>query len=339
MSLSTVSVQALPGKFSKLWTIYAPGLLLAATIAIAAQSLGEHYGAPVMLFALLIGMAFNFLAQDSRCTAGIEYGSKSLLRLGVALLGVRISAGDFMDLGIASLAGTVSLIMLTIGFGLLGARLAGQSWQFGLLTGGSVAICGASAALALAAVLPANKQAEKETLFTVIAVTTLSTVAMIVYPVIIEYLELNEQMAGFVLGATIHDVAQVVGAGYSISDPVGETATIVKLMRVSCLPLVLIVVLMMTGTKGEGSSVGLPGFLIGFAVLATLNTFHLIPDVIVEMAGYVSRWILVVAIAALGVRTSIQAMLTLGKGQIALVVAETIFLLIAAIVSLNWIFG
>ena len=339
MDFSTANVQGVSGRFSRLWTSYAPGLLLASIIAIAAQSLGQHYGAPVMLFALLIGMAFNFLAQDSRCAEGIEYGSKSLLRVGVALLGLRISAGDFMELGIASLAGTVSLITLTIGFGLLGARLIGQSWQFGLLTGGAVAICGASAALALAAVLPTNKQAEKETLFTVIAVTALSTIAMIVYAIIIEYLGLTDKMAGFILGATIHDVAQVVGAGYSISEPVGETATIVKLMRVSCLPLVLLLVLFMTGSTEGSSAVRLPGFLIAFAILATLNTFHLVPAAILEIAGSVSRWILVVAIAALGVRTSIQAMLTLGKGQIALVVAETLFLLVAAIVALNWIFA
>ncbi len=339
MYFFTPNVQELPERLSKLWKTYTPGLLLAGIIAIAAQSLGAHYGAPVMLFALLIGMAFNFLAQESRCAAGIDFASKSLLRLGVALLGLRISAGDFMDLGIASLVGTVTLMILTIGFGLLGARLMGQSWQFGLLTGGSVAICGASAALALAAILPNNKQADKETLFTVIVVTTLSTMAMIVYPMIIEYLGLSGQMAGFILGATIHDVAQVVGAGYSISEPVGETATIVKLMRVSCLPLVLLIVLITIGRKGNGSSIGLPGFLIGFALLATLNTFHLIPEVIVETGSYISRCILVVAIAALGVRTSIQAMLTLGKGQIALVIAETVFLFIAAIVSLNWIFA
>lgn len=338
MPLPTVSVKQLPTTVGAVWQTYSPGLLLAGTIAVAAKFLGEHYGAPVMLFALLIGMAFNFLAQESRCVRGIEYGSKSLLRLGVALLGLRVSAGDFMELGAASLIGTTSLIFATIGFGLLGARLLGQRWQFGLLTGGSVAICGASAALALAAVLPSNKQAEKETLFTVIAVTTLSTVAMIAYPILVEQLDLTDQMAGYVLGATIHDVAQVVGAGYSISDPVGETSTIVKLMRVSCLPLVLLLVLLCTGSKEGGSAIRLPGFLVGFAVLATLNTFHLVPAPIVEMAGYLSSWILVIAIAALGVRTSIQAMLTLGKGQVLLVIAETLFLLAAAIVSLNWIF-
>lgn len=338
MPVSNIQVKQLPSTLSNWWQAYAPGLLLAGIIAIAAQFLGEHYGAPVMLFALLIGMAFNFLAQESRCVKGIEYGSKSLLRLGVALLGLRVSAGDFMELGAASLIGTTSLIFATIGFGLIAARVLGQRWQFGLLTGGSVAICGASAALALAAVLPSNKQAEKETLFTVIAVTALSTIAMVAYPIIVEQLELSEQMAGFVLGATIHDVAQVVGAGYSISEPVGETATIVKLMRVSCLPLVLLLVLMHTGSKEGGSAIQLPGFLIGFAILATLNTFQLVPEVIVELAGYVSRWVLVIAIAALGVRTSIQAMMTLGKGQVILVLAETLFLLGAAIIGLNWIF-
>lgn len=322
---------------SQAWSTFMPGLMLAITIAIAAQFLGDHYGAPIMLFALLIGMAFNFLAQESRCAAGIELGSKSLLRVGVALLGLRISAGDFMALGSTSVIAVVGLLILTIISGLLGARLLGQRWQFGLLTGGAVAICGASAALALAAVLIADKRTERDTLFTVVAVTTLSTLAMIVYPIIIEGLGLTEHQAGFILGATIHDVAQVVGAGYSMSETTGETATIIKLMRVSCLPLVLIAVLLCTGNRSERSSIQFPPFLIGFAVLAALNSLGLVPEAISEFVGQLSRWLLVIAIAALGVKTSIQAMLSLGKAQISLVIAETLFLLVLAILCVSWI--
>ena len=314
-----------------LWATYSPGLLLVGTIAVAAQFLGDHYGAPVMLFALLIGMAFNFLAEGSRCTEGIVFGSKFLLRLGVALLGLRISASDFIALGFVSVASVVGLLVMTICIGLLGARLMRQSWQFGLLTGGAVAICGASAALALAAVLPGGKQAEKETLFTVIAVTALSTVAMIFYPIVLHQLGVTDEATGFVLGATIHDVAQVVGAGYSVSDVAGETATIVKLIRVSCLPLVLLVVLMATGRQQGAAAIRLPGFLVAFTLLATLNSFGVVSEAVSQTASQLSRWMLVTAIAALGVKTSIEAMLSLGKGQIALVVLETVVLFGAAL--------
>lgn len=322
---------------SQAWSTFMPGLLLAVTIAIAAQFLGEHYGAPIMLFALLIGMAFNFLAQDSRCSAGIELGSKSLLRVGVALLGLRISAGDFMALGGSSVIAVIGLLIVTILCGLLGARLLGERWQFGLLTGGAVAICGASAALALAAVLIVDKRSERDTLFTVVAVTTLSTLAMIIYPVIIEQLGLTEQQAGFILGATIHDVAQVVGAGYSMSETTGETATIIKLIRVSCLPLVLIAVLLLTGGSSERSRIQFPPFLIGFGILATLNSLGVVPEPISEFVSQLSRWLLVIAIAALGVKTSIQAMLGLGRSQISLVVAITVALFVMAIICVQWV--
>ena len=88
---------------------------------------------------------------------------------------------------------------------------------FGLLSGGATAICGASAALALAAALPAHPLKERATLFTVVGVSALSTLAMIVYPMIAHALGLDSRAAGVFLGATIHDVAQVVGAGYSMS--------------------------------------------------------------------------------------------------------------------------
>ncbi len=134
-----------------------------------------------MLVALLIGMAFNFLATEGRCAAGISFTSRTVLRLGVALLGVRITVSDISALGICFVLAVVGLIALTVATGFAASRFFGRKWRFALLTGGSVAICGASAALALAAVIPPNDKMERNTLFTILAVTTLSTVAMVAY--------------------------------------------------------------------------------------------------------------------------------------------------------------
>ncbi|SOE18025.1 uncharacterized integral membrane protein (TIGR00698 family) [Hoeflea halophila] len=308
-----------------------PGLLLALTIAAAAKFLSEHYIAPVMLFALLIGMAFNFMADQDRTAEGVVFASKTLLRLGIVLLGARITLGDIAGIGTSGLATVAALMALTIGFGFVCARLFSRGWRFAVLTGGAVAICGASAALALAAVIPANDKTERNVLFTVVAVTTLSTIAMIIYPVLFGLAGLSDAQSGFLIGATIHDVAQVVGAGYSISTEAGDTATIVKLLRVTLLPVVLIIVALATARRETGfSQVRLPLFVVGFGTVTIANSTGLLPSAVGGFLVDASSWLLIIAISALGVRTNMKAMMELGWRHVAVIVVETLFLLTLA---------
>ena len=289
-----------------------------------------------MLFALLIGMAFNFLSQDGRCKPGIEFASLTLLRAGIVLLGARITFGDIASIGVSGLVTVVSLIALTIASGFVCARLFSRGWRFALLTGGSVAICGASAALAIASVIPHNDKTERNLLFTVVAVTTLSTVAMIVYPVLFSLIGFTDIQSGFLIGATVHDVAQVVGAGYSISTEAGDMATIVKLLRVAMLPVVLLIIaLALSSREGAGGKIRLPAFVIGFVAVAAANSFHVIPQGLAGGAVSLSSWLLVTAIAALGVKTNMKAMLDLGWRHSAVVVAETLLLLTMALTALE----
>ncbi|MBO6673789.1 MAG: putative sulfate exporter family transporter [Rhizobiales bacterium] len=308
------------------------GLALAVTIALCAGFLSEHYGAPVMLFALLVGMAFNFLADHPKCAGGITFASKSLLRMGVALLGFRLSLGDVTAQGWEPVAVIIALVVLTIASGALLAPLFKRKIAFGILTGGATAICGASAALAISAVMPKRDNLERDTLFTVVAVTTLSTVAMVLYPLLFSVLGFNDEQAGFLIGATIHDVAQVVGAGFSISDEAGNVATLTKLQRVLLLPLVILAILLAT-QKSDGERVGIPLFVIAFIVFMLINSTGVLPEAIVASFVEASRWMLITAIAALGVKTSLGAMVNLGGNHIALVVAQTVFLLGAAIAA------
>ncbi len=308
------------------------GLALAVTIALCAGFLSEHYGAPVMLFALLVGMAFNFLADHPKCAGGITFASKSLLRMGVALLGFRLSLGDVTAQGWEPVAVIIALVALTLASGALLAPLFKRKIAFGILTGGATAICGASAALAISAVMPKRDNLERDTLFTVVAVTTLSTVAMVLYPLLFSVLGFNDEQAGFLIGATIHDVAQVVGAGFSISDEAGNVATLTKLQRVLLLPLVILAILIAT-RKSDGERVGIPLFVIAFIVFMLINSTGVLPEAVVAFFVEASRWMLITAIAALGVKTSLGAMVNLGGNHIALVVAQTVFLLVAAIAA------
>jgi uncharacterized integral membrane protein (TIGR00698 family) len=186
-----------------------PGILASAVLAAAAAFLSQHYGAPVMLLALLLGMAMNFLSDEGACVPGVEFTARTVLRIGVALLGLRITLLQIAALGWQPVALVMLSVALTIGTAIVAARLLGFRAGFGLLSGGATAICGASAALAIAAALPNHPLKERATLFTVLGVSALSTFAMIVYPMLAQVTGLDTREAGIFLGATIHDVAQV----------------------------------------------------------------------------------------------------------------------------------
>ena len=318
----------------------APGLLASFIVALAATFLSEHYGASAMLFALLLGMAVNFLSTEGRCAPGIELASRSLLRIGVALLGMRITLAQIEASGWAVLTIVVVSVVATIGFGLLCARLCGFNRQFGLLTGGAVGICGASAALAIAAVLPQHEKKERAVIFTVVGVSALSTVAMVLYPIIARALDLDEHRTGIFFGSTIHDVAQVVGAGYGVSDEAGDAATLIKLLRVCMLLPVIFVTALVLRMKSAGQAAGapvLPGFALAFAALVLINSTGFVPAPIQSAAGEISRWFLVTAIAAIGMKTQLKDVMTVGLKPIAMMVGETLFLMLAVIAMLAFV--
>lgn len=306
-----------------------PGLLAAATVGVAAAFLSDHYGGPVMLYALLLGMAFNFLSQEGPCIQGIAFSSKTLLRLGVGLLGMRITIAQIAALGPETPLLMVAAVTLTILCGLGLSRLMGLKPAFGILTGGAVAICGASAALAIAAVLPRDEGAERDTIFTVITVTALSTIAMILYPMVVSAFGLDHVEAGIFLGGTIHDVAQVVGAGYSVSAKTGDTATFVKLLRVALLLPAVMAMSLSFGARHTGDGKRpplLPWFLVLFALLVGINSAGIVPAMVTGAINDISRWCLVTAIAALGMKTSLRTMAELGHKPVLLMVAETVFM-------------
>jgi uncharacterized integral membrane protein (TIGR00698 family) len=330
--------QALPQ--SRLLHAIYPGVLVAGTIALASTWLALQYSAPVMLFALLFGMAFHFLHEEGRCVAGIEFASRTVLRAGVALLGVKITLTQIASLGFLPVVTVVIGVASTIGLGLGLARRLGLRPVFGVLSGGAVAICGASAALAIASVLPRHEGSERDTILTVVSITALSTLAMIIYPVIATSAGFDHARAGIFIGGTIHDVAQVVGAGYMISPETGDVATYVKLLRVAMLlPVVFVIafILARAGAQHAGARPSLPGFLIAFAVLVFVNSFGLIPRFAIDLANEVSRWCLVTAIAALGMKTSFKDLFAAGWRPVGLMLAETAWIAVLVFSSVKFI--
>ena len=321
------------------WREWWPGIAVAATVAIAATFLSVHYHASAMLFALLLGMALNFLAEEGRCLPGIQIASTTVLRTGVALLGLRITIAQVEALGWGTILLVVATVALTILVGIVVARAMKLGSALGTLTGGAVAICGASAALAIASLLPKHKHAERDASFTVIGVTALSTLAMILYPILVASLGLDHRAAGVFLGGTIHDVAQVVGAGYTLSQETGDTATIVKLLRVAMLlPACLAIglALHVRGATAAHAAPVLPWFAVVFAALVGVTSLGWIPAPVIDAGSIVSRWCLVTAIAAIGMKTSLKSLVHMGIKPVMLVVAETVFLAALVLGVLAW---
>jgi uncharacterized integral membrane protein (TIGR00698 family) len=310
------------------------GFTICIIIAMSASLLASRYDAPVMLFALLLGLSMHFLYESPRQQQGIDFCSKSLLRIAVGLLGVRISVSDIVSLGFTAPLIIILAMALTIFFGVLMAKALGLSRSFGLLTGGAVAVCGVSAAAAISTVLPKKDYQEKYFALTVIGITTLSTLAMITYPLIAAMLGLPDKLAGVFIGGSIHDVAQVVGAGYSISPEAGDIATYIKLLRVALLlPIVVIIFFSFKGQTNKKENQGIktklttyvPSFLMVFFVLALFNNLGWIPQILVQIIESLSNGLLVVAIVAIGLRTSLKEIASVGWRPIFLLTSETIF--------------
>lgn len=317
-----------------------PGLGLSVVIALAVSFVAERLGGPSMLYALLFGMAFNFLSNDVRFAPGIRFASRNILRFGVALLGLRITTTDVVSLGWPIVALVFIGVLATILVGTLIGRSCKLNSSHAILSAGAVAICGASAALAIASVLPHYDNHERDTILTVASVTALSTLAMVFYPVFVTFLGYDNTTAGVFLGATIHDVAQVVGAGYIVSAETGEISTLVKLMRVSCLvPVVFAISLVFRHqhTVGERKERVLPLFLIVFVVLVGINSAGWVPYAFGGQMATLSSGCLITAVAALGVRTSLQSLTAVGPAPIAAMVLQTLFLAIFIVSGLFFV--
>ena len=318
-----------------------PGLALAALVAIAALTaapiIGRVAPIPAMVLALVIGIALNPLARQPLFHQGITFCMKVLLRWAVALLGLRIALGEIAALGLTTAILVIVSMGVTLTAGFLLARVFRLEQAYGALAGAGTAVCGASATLATSIVLPDYKGKETDVAFVVVAVNALSTVAMVLYPLVCALLGFDPQTAGVMLGATIHDVAQVVGAGYAVSETAGNTAVIVKLFRVFLmLPVVLVIGwLFARRAMATAGKIPIPMFALVFVALCVLNSvaptlpgfasiFALVKAPLIEA----STWGLLIAISALGLGTSLTAIAALGWRHVATVIGTTLVILL-----------
>jgi uncharacterized integral membrane protein (TIGR00698 family) len=299
------------------WRDYLPGLVMVAIGAAAATWFSEHYGMPVILAGLLLGLAMNFVSANPRVHAGLDVASTAGLRWGIVLLGTQVTVMQIGALGPLAFAGLVAVMTVVIGAGLLGARLGGQSRYVGWLGGGATAICGASAALAIYALIGKKRLDHNMFTLTLVGVALASAIAMSTYPLIATALHFTDRQAGFLMGAAVHDVAQALGGGYSFSQEAGEVATIVKLSRVALLaPVVALIGLAIGSTDGQPRTLAqklkLPWFILGFFVLVAANSLITMPTALQHYGLIASKALLLFAVTATAMRSRLEALLDHG---------------------------
>ncbi len=315
------------------WRSYGPGLAMTLVAALAAAYLSEHYGAPLMLMGLLIGLAFNFVNSDTRLHPGLGFASRTLLRWGIVTVGLQVTIWQIAALGPQTLLAIALIIALVTATGAIVAYTFRFGSAFGVLAGGAVAICGASAALALSSVLGEKRSSQAQLTLVLVAVSAASAFAMSTYPIFADILDLNDQQAGFLIGASIHDVAQALGAGYSFSDSAGETAAIVKLTRVTLLAPALAVVAYLypsDGPAGGGES-RLPWFVLAFLAVAALNSVIAVPPFVTSGAKQLTSGLLLMAVTATGIRSPMHLLMAQGWRASLPVIMATLVAFIASL--------
>lgn len=307
-----------------------PGLVLCVLLSVFVIQGASWFQIPVMIVALCAGLIFSKLYSITSLVEGINFCAKPLLYIAVALLGLRIDVTDILGAGFAAPLLSLAALTLTLMAGLLFSKLLKIDRQFGILISGAVAICGVSAAAAICCALPGCKSRERELALTIAGITVLSSVAMLLYPAISYVLGLNDFSSGAFFGASIHNVSQVVGAGYAISPEAGDVATFVKMIRVSALLPVIIIIGMAYGKNSENSSstwrTFFPPFLIGFFVLAALNSLHVVPENISDVGSKVSKTFLIVSLLAIGLKTNIFDILKVGPRPLIVMTLTTGFM-------------
>lgn len=308
-----------------------PGIVLAGLLGLGAMWVGQAWSVPSVLVALALGIGLSFLFDRPALAGGIEVSARDLLRVGVALLGARVTFSEIAAMSWAVpviLAATVLCLFLGVRIG----KMCGLSTPLATVSAGAVAICGASAALAVSSAFPPRPNGDAESATVVAGVTVLGTIAMIAYPLLSHLLGFDADETGILLGASLHEVAQAVGAGFAVSDDVGHVATTAKLVRVAALaPLVLLVGWMVTARASRDPGATrpplLPWYLIAFIALAAIASFNLFDPRVADAASQTSRFFLLTAIAALGLKTSPEKLIRAGPALIGALVLQSLLLL------------
>lgn len=295
-----------------------PGLLLSLAIAIIATMLNQYVhliGASV--FALLLGMFINFFMKDTKkYKDGITFTSKKLLKVAIVLLGTSLSVSQIIHVGKYSLVVMVFTLAAAFGFGYFIGKIFNMNWKLSSLISAGTGICGGTAVATLSQVIDAD---DSDVAYAISATFIFDVIMVILFPIMGTALGLSDMAFGLWAGTAVNDTSSVVAAGYAYSDAAGDFATIVKLTRtLSIIPVVLAFSYLNEklklknddGANPTHKKVNLkkifPWFILLFLGAALLNSIGLIPATLSSSLATLSKFLMVMALAAIGLKTDIR---------------------------------
>jgi len=328
-------------------TSHIPGLALAALLATAGFALAEspwvkerlHVSA--LLLVILLGIAWKSLAPLPATTRpGIALAQRPLLRWAVAGLGFRLSVGELWAIGAPALAVVVISTSAALLCGWWVARRLGVAEKLGLLLGVGGAVCGASAVVAAESVVQGEKQ---DAAVAIGIITLLGTIGIVVYPLLGHVLGMSPLVYGVWDGASLHEMAQVVAAGFGVSDEAARVATVVKLARIALLaPIVLYLGWSLRHqhlATGRAHVAPVPWFLLVFVLCAVVNSLGWLPTHVTDLIRRGDLWLLCVGMAGVGLQAGFSDLRSAGLRPIAAGALQWVFLSVLSLSLATWLVG
>ncbi|MCD6026547.1 MAG: YeiH family putative sulfate export transporter [Solimicrobium sp.] len=333
-----------------------PGLALCGVIAFIAFCLGElswlrSYGLSALTVAIMVGMVIGntyYKNVDTLLAPGVDLSKKTLLRLGIILYGFRLTLQDVASVGFEGVTSDALVLCSTFLLALLvGIKLFKLTPGSVVLIGAGSSICGAAAVMAAEGEVDATAEDVSVAISTVVV---FGSVAIFLYPYLYElnltanWIASNNVAFGIYAGSTIHEVAQVVAAGLSISPAVSDVAVITKMVRVMMLaPFLLLLPLFFTGksTSSEStkkSAFPIPWFALLFIAMTVLNSTQILPAQLVKVVVHIDTLLLAMAMAALGLTTHLSAVRKSGVKPLLLALILFIWLIVGGALINRFVF-
>jgi uncharacterized integral membrane protein (TIGR00698 family) len=311
---------------------FLPGIVLVLLVTAAAYGLRQlplFSSFSPMITAIFVGMTFsNVLSVSTQALPGIGLMGKKLLRLAVALLGLQLTFSQVAQVGADGMLLLVAVVAGTYVFTVSVGRLLGVDMRLARLLAAGTSICGASA---VAAANTVERCEDEDVAYAVACVTLFGTVATLVYPLLASAMEMTPLSFGFWTGVSIHEVAQVVAAGFQQGTEAGEFAVVVKLSRVLLLaPLLIAMTLLASRRSTSGGDLALstmvPVFVAGFILLMLANSAGLVPDFVRGPLVTATPMMLTAALGALGLGTRFGALRIRGFRPLVLAALAWLFI-------------
>ncbi|MDO4757472.1 MAG: YeiH family protein [Parabacteroides sp.] len=267
------------------------------------------------VIALLLGMLINNFYKPACLSAGLKFTSKKVLKLAIILLGASLSVNVILSVGKMSLMVMVFTLLTCFGGGYFVGKALGLNWKLSNLISAGTGICGGSAIAAIAPVIDAE---DKDIAYAMSATFLFDMAMIILFPIMGRWIGLSDMAYGLWAGTAVNDTSSVVAAGYAFSEGAGDFATMVKLTRtLSIIPTVLVFTFINLRIKRKqsidtnaGKKVNVmklfPWFIVGFIGLAIINSLGFIPVNVSACAKDISKFLMVAALAAIGLGTSFK---------------------------------